>query len=666
MNVSTEKKKEKRERLDNHSRLEVSVEGKKKERIERKPGSRKHDRVLSSKKKRKISYDSEGKPLTNTSRLKVGFENNKLKYMEKDEYDHSKNMDRFDSFEKRKCDYAFKKYPTATKQFGQKQGVQETSSYSYYAQNQTPKNKSSLKTQPYQYNAYQNYQNPQNQKVSTTQSKRQISTNGKIQIIDTTRQSYNYPVSFKKDMGSYQKSKHEGIRPDYQQYSTVNSSQFNTAETNTGSKYGRTKRIEISDKFLYKDLKQYGGQTSNLPQDIKRYIPIGQRAFSVPKKYTPLKRRGQTGYKPTPSQPKVIEKYKGTLHSQTNNTKAIQKGIKTAETVKIDLSKYLQKQPSTAQKSKQTDKTNQLEIYEYYPLSKTAQKNKLAQLDKQKQITTINKTSDQYQSKTAKKEPYKKPKITEDNIYEYYPSKSNIYEYKPANNQIKTGGEQRRGLVQSTEAGYKKISTNRQAYKNIVDKGRPISVNLDKYIYGRTQSDKFNAKQNISVKTPSYSYQKDKIITYGNKAKDSQSLNNRYLFSPFSEENKRDSTKRAQRTKSEGKGSMAFFKLQFLTTKQVCEKFWNQIDTGELSSSMFNIPLRNSGAASKLSNFLSPEKNRQNKFSMSNEITKNTANYSKDGGITNKFGNTGMSNSTSASYMKNIKDVRHSYKLGFN
>ena len=68
-------------------------------------------------------------------------------------------------------------------------------------------------------------------------------------------------------------------------------------------------------------------------------------------------------------------------------------------------------QPSTAQKSKQTDKTNQLEIYEYYPLSKTAQKNKLAQLDKQKQITTINKTSDQYQSKTAKKEPYKKQMV---------------------------------------------------------------------------------------------------------------------------------------------------------------------------------------------------------------------------------------------------------------
>ena len=91
LNVSIEKKKPPRERLDNYSRLEVSVEGKKKEKIERKPTSRKHDRVLSSKKKRKISYDSQGRPLTNTSRLKVGFEKNKLKYIETDEYDQSKN-----------------------------------------------------------------------------------------------------------------------------------------------------------------------------------------------------------------------------------------------------------------------------------------------------------------------------------------------------------------------------------------------------------------------------------------------------------------------------------------------------------------------------------------------------------------------------------------------
>ena len=34
--------------------------------------------------------------------------------------------------------------------------------------------------------------------------------------------------------------------------------------------------------------------------------------------------------------------------------------------------------------------------------------------------------------------------------------------------------------------------------------------------------------------------------------------------------------------------SMSYFKLQFLTTKEVCEKFWKSIDRGELPISMFD------------------------------------------------------------------------------
>ena len=77
LNVSTEKKKEPKPRLDNYSRLEVSAEKKEKERIERKTGPRKHDRIHSSKKKRKMSYDKDGKPLTNTARLNVSTEKKK-------------------------------------------------------------------------------------------------------------------------------------------------------------------------------------------------------------------------------------------------------------------------------------------------------------------------------------------------------------------------------------------------------------------------------------------------------------------------------------------------------------------------------------------------------------------------------------------------------------
>ena len=57
---------------------------------------------------------------------------------------------------------------------------------------------------------------------------------------------------------------------------------------------------------------------------------------------------------------------------------------------------------------------------------------------------------------------------------------------------------------------------------------------------------------------------------------------------------------------SELRNSMPLFKYQFLNTKQVCEKFWESIEKGQLPSSMFND--RNSLTISKLSNIVSPEK----------------------------------------------------------
>ena len=94
---------------------------------------------------------------------------------------------------------------------------------------------------------------------------------------------------------------------------------------------------------------------------------------------------------------------------------------------------------------------------------------------------------------------------------------------------------------------------------------------------------------------------------------------------------------------------MAFFKLQFLTTKQVCEKFWNQIDNGELSISMFDNNQINSGKSSKLSKVLSPEKNRKSKFSnISNENTeissKNNFRFSKITMNSNNINNISTSN----------------------
>ena len=175
---------------------------------------------------------------------------------------------------------------------------------------------------------------------------------------------------------------------------------------------------------------------------------------------------------------------------------------------------------------------------------------------------------------------------------------------------------------------------------------KTISINLDKYM-----TDQATKK---TTKNPSLSYQKDRLVNvYGDNAKGNQAKNNRYLFSPFS-----DQRSTLQNTSHNLRNSMAYFKCKFLTTKQVCEKFWKSIDTGELSSSMFDsnkVSTRNSGTASKLSNFLSPEKYRFSKFSEQNT----------DYTMKNNGKNKGIIYSNSDAYFKNVTDGRQSYQTRF-
>ena len=537
LNVSTEKKKPPRERLDNLSKLDISVEGKKKPKPERKPGSRKHERIHSSKKKRKISYDSEGKPLTNISRLKVGYEGDKMKYMEKDDNYRSQNLDRYNSF-KTKSEFGEKKYPTTYKP---KPGTQ----------------------------GYQKGQKPQDQR---TPSRKPVGTGYSYPA---------YPASEKKEKfqkmqasATYQRNKPYGITPNYQQYTYdsrtqqqpgyikgttasygISSSQLNTAATNKYGKPGRiNKSVDASDVFLFKDKKPYEQKTT-VASEKKRYVAPGQKAYSVPKKLVSDKRGQKPAKKPTDS-------------------------------VKIDLSKYMPKQtPTKGQKyAKPSGKDSEPEIYEYYPLSKTAQKGKAPQLSKQGKTPSFPSGS-KYQTKTAKKDT-KSPRISDYDVYEYNPKTQNKF----------------------------------------------------------------------------YDYNKPGYGVKGDKGKQGLSLNTRYqIHSPFSDE-----SKKGQRSKSiqnvfapasgSYKGAMAYFKLLFLTTKQVCEKFWKSIDNGELSASMFDA-VRSSGTTSKLGIYLSPSKN-----SYSNENTDFSGKFSKNGGFTNKLGLKGFANSTNQNYLKNNKQA---YKGGY-
>ena len=96
-----------------------------------------------------------------------------------------------------------------------------------------------------------------------------------------------------------------------------------------------------------------------------------------------------------------------------------------------------------------------------------------------------------------------------------------------------------------------------------------------------------------------------------------------------------------------GGESMAYFKLKFFTTKEVVQKFWNSIDNGELSLSMFE-PKKYFFKPTKLSSMISPSKKLRNKLFGSLSLSNKETNYgSTRPSDMNKYGNNriGFSNS---------------------
>ena len=210
--------------------------------------------------------------------------------------------------------------------------------------------------------------------------------------------------------------------------------------------------------------------------------------------------------------------------------------------------------------------------------TKTLSENKEKELDFSKYYKSYKTETKETKENNRYNYPQSKPvgKVDNKDIYEYYP------------------------MPQSSS-----IKTTTSVKTNVSDK-KGVAIDLGKY----NIAGKFNLNKSIS------SSKKDT-----EKERDKYKLSIGYQSSDFSEETATTKYKRNKSTLPSNKlTSMAYFKLQFLTTKQVCEKFWNQIDNGELSISMFDQ--RTSGNSLKLSKFLSPEKNRKSKISnISNENT---------------------------------------------
>ena len=677
-------------KFDKSRRFEKKEEKKRKKKEITKPDERKHEKMQ---KKKKISYGEDGKTLTNISSLKVPFSNEEeLKNIQNYEYEgKSEKKQRYNTLEKTKG--IFKPTLTTNKYYKKtqkhkhtpKQNEQISTSFNSYNLAYIPKDKSTLTSKEYQTidSTKSSYSSIDKKPISSI--KTQLHT--EMKRYPTT----NY-LQKSQTKETYQRNKQFGFAPDYQHYSLasktqksgfdkdthiyptygISSSQLNTAANTKKTKHGRlNKSVEGNDDYLYKD-KEHFGQTNLIEvSDKNKYIPA-QKASSLPKKpiipvkhghqkYTPSQIQKYDQYKKTHQRQEggIINKYKtdypkGYIKTEASYT---QKGTRPEDNTKFELSEYLKKTPTKSQKDKKsTTKEDKLEIYEYYPLNKLSQKNKLGQLNEQKDYST--------KAKTAKKDKKKSSKIGEEDIYEYNPR--NIIDRNKLYGQIKDNKDlyHKRGLSQLTGDEYRKdvIIFNKKEFDDILDKHRKITDELEKLRRDYSEK-KFDS---IQKKTPS-SYQNDVLMTADNAYK--PTYNKYQTSSPSADKKVSARSKSIQNNKygvlisspiQRGDG-MAFFKLKFLTTKEVCEKFWSQIDSGELSASMFEFN-RNSGASSRLSNFLSPEKNRGSRISFSNENTEYTAKNSPAG--KNRYGK--VMNYSVDSYLKNLREKRPSNKSGIN
>ena len=232
---------------------------------------------------------------------------------------------------------------------------------------------------------------------------------------------------------------------------------------------------------------------------------------------------------------------------------------------------------------------DQNELYEYYPTG--------SQADKYDKYDKYNKSKQGGAGKP--KDKYKPQQISEEDIYEYKPSGKKDYKQITSSYTKKTGDQRRTPSTEGYPRGDGKGGKGKDLYDNNIKSYSHLpatSLDFGKYSKGGKPgypgySYGSAYDKNRQTGTPSsHSYQKDRQNLYGDDINAPGGQRNKSIqnakFSSF----------------GPGKYGMAYFKLKFLTTKEVCEKFWKSIDSGELPKEMFDPNYRFSASASKLSN----------------------------------------------------------------
>ena len=575
------------DRPKNLVRLEVSVERKSKNKYERKPESRKHERIHSSKKKRKVSLDKYGKPLTNTSRVNIDTSTKK------------KPKDRIENRSRLEVSVGKKE------------------------------KKEGRKPSPRQ---HKRYSSEKKKRLSVDSQGRPLANTYRVNIDTSTKKKPKDRLENRSrlEVSVGKKEKKEGRKPSSRRHSKISSEKkkrisldsqgkplTNVNRLRVGYEKGQVKYAQLEDFDKYEDKshqrhqvfqtesnkynKQYNQPStkytqmktpikSNLPQKTiqtqiqhrrqltglissQKISEAGNAFFSNKYKYERIKKEDAQSNKATYK----TQQSKGKESSYTNMRYGVSTSkLNTAETNASEKRPRFDKGIDISKTSLFDNKKEQTQINRNYSYNKdliNSNKKTNTSANTNTNINNINKrrTSETKTldfSKYYKKYKEEKPKPKQTTTYQKPIDNINgneIYEYVP---------------ISLSKKNYTNNSTYSNSSKVHKKNQKEFSIDLTKYngVFNK------NYPQTIEVS--------EETQTSENKRNRSSAANQRFSFS---------------------QNAMAYFKLQFVTTKQVVDKFWKSIDNGELSIAIFN----NQRNMSKLSNYVSPAKNKMTK---NNEI----------------------------------------------
>ena len=660
VNIDTSKKKAPKERLENTSRLEVSAERKRKEKIERKPESRKHERVISSKKKRKVSLDKYGKPLTNTSRVNIDTSKKKAP---KERLENRSRLEvsaerkgkerigrqveprkhsRIHSSKKRKLSVDSEGRPLpntsrlnvdTSKKKAPKERLENRSRLEVSAEKK--KERIGRQVEP---RKHSRIHSSKKRKLSVDSEGRPLPNTSRKNIDTSKKKAPKERLENRSrlEVSAEKKKEITGRQVEQRKHTRVSSSKkkklnvdsegkpiSNVNRLRVGIEKGELKYAQLEDFDKYEDKSHIRHQGfTNVSNNYAYKKPILQ--------YTTMK----TPIKKEDSQRGLYQHQRQyTLPQQFSDKKSSEAGKA------FFTNKYQRiKKEDTIKKDYGTNKTQQTQ-------------RKLGDINYTLSTSKLN-TNDTNISRKGKRfeKGFEIPKVELNREYSYnkdLTTKKNLYGVKEKDKKSET--VKSKGVSETKKLDfskyYKSYKTEKKPQKQPLYQ-RPIDKIDGKDIYEYVPSSQSNKYTKSTKQSDDKKDQKEISKDIGRYSGIFNKLNNKYPAIEVSEETKSSENKRNRSSApynrfSFSPNTMAYFKLQFLTTKQVVEKFWRSIDNGELSVSMFD-PQRNS---SKLSNYLSPDKNRFSKISTSIENTDVSSKYRYSGKVNEKinFNNTEFS-----------------------